>query len=78
MLLTSLTPIVGMRPTLLERSKEAQVVSPMATSSTFRLALCTLVVLVLIPVTAGFAITNDEDHDDLADRSNVFQDPVVG
>jgi|GEM_PF-3894983 len=39
-----------MMPILLERSKEAQVVSPMATSLTFGLALSTLVVLVLAPV----------------------------
>ncbi|SMP63782.1 Multidrug efflux pump subunit AcrB [Neorhodopirellula lusitana] len=49
-LLTSVTTCAGMMPILLERSKEAQVVSPMATSLTFGLALSTLVVLVLAPV----------------------------
>lgn len=49
-LLTSVTTCAGMMPILLERSKEAQVVSPMATSLTFGLALSTLVVLVLTPV----------------------------
>lgn len=49
-LLTSVTTCAGMMPILLERSKEAQVVSPMATSLTFGLALSTIVVLVLAPV----------------------------
>lgn len=49
-LLTSVTTCAGMMPILLERSKEAQVVSPMATSLTFGLALSTAVVLVLAPV----------------------------
>ncbi|EKK03397.1 RND transporter, HAE1/HME family, permease protein [Rhodopirellula baltica SH28] len=49
-LLTSVTTCAGMMPILLERSKEAQVVSPMATSLTFGLALSTLVVLILAPV----------------------------
>ncbi|TWT95482.1 efflux RND transporter permease subunit [Neorhodopirellula pilleata] len=49
-LLTSVTTVAGMLPILLERSKEAQVVSPMATSLSFGLALSTMVVLVLAPV----------------------------
>ncbi|WP_417735388.1 efflux RND transporter permease subunit [Rosistilla oblonga] len=49
-LLTSLTTIAGMFPILLERSKEAQVVSPMATSLTFGLGLSTLIVLIFVPV----------------------------
>tara|TARA_R110002072_G_scaffold4565_4_gene31839 strand:+ start:13520 stop:13759 length:240 start_codon:yes stop_codon:yes gene_type:complete len=40
-LLTSVTTCAGMMPILLERSREAQVVSPMATSLTFGLALST-------------------------------------
>ena len=49
-LLTSVTTCAGMMPILLERSKQAQVVAPMATSLTFGLALSTVVVLVLVPV----------------------------
>ena len=49
-LLTSVTTCAGMMPILLERSKEAQVVSPMATSLTFGLATSTIIVLVLAPV----------------------------
>ncbi|MGB7326846.1 MAG: efflux RND transporter permease subunit [Rubripirellula sp.] len=49
-LLTSVTTVAGMLPILLERSKEAQVVSPMATSLTFGLTFSTIVVLILAPV----------------------------
>ncbi len=49
-LLTSVTTVAGMLPILLERSREAQVVSPMATSLAFGLTLSTVVVLVLAPV----------------------------
>ncbi|WP_417851880.1 efflux RND transporter permease subunit [Thalassoglobus sp.] len=49
-LLTSVTTVVGMLPILLERSKEAQIVSPMATSLTFGLTFSTLIVLILVPV----------------------------
>ncbi|MDA8746549.1 efflux RND transporter permease subunit, partial [Rubripirellula amarantea] len=49
-LLTSVTTVAGMLPILLERSKEAQVVSPMATSLAFGLTFSTMVVLILAPV----------------------------
>lgn len=49
-LLTSVTTCAGMMPILLERSREAQVVAPMATSLTFGLAFSTMIVLVLAPV----------------------------
>ena len=49
-LLTSITTIAGMSPILFERSKEAQVVSPMATSLAFGLAFSTLIVLIMTPV----------------------------
>ena len=49
-LLTSVTTVAGMMPILLERSREAQVVSPMATSLVFGLTLSTVIVLLLAPV----------------------------
>ena len=48
-LLTSLTTVVGLLPILLERSFQAQVLIPMATSLCFGLLLSTLLVLVLVP-----------------------------
>lgn len=49
-LLTSLTTIAGLAPLLFERSFQAQLLIPMATSLAFGLALATVLVLILIPV----------------------------
>ena len=49
-LLTSLTTIGGMMPILLETSRQAQVLIPMATSLSFGLIFGTLLVLLLAPV----------------------------
>ena len=48
-LLTSLTTICGLLPILMEKSFQAQLVIPMATSLCFGLLLSTLLVLVLVP-----------------------------
>jgi HAE1 family hydrophobic/amphiphilic exporter-1 len=48
-LLTSLTTVVGLLPILMEKSFQAQVLIPMATSLCFGLMLSTLLVLVLVP-----------------------------
>lgn len=53
-LLTSLTTIGGMLPILLETSRQAQVLIPMATSLSFGLIFATVLVLILAPV--GFFI----------------------
>ena len=49
-LLTSLTTIGGMLPILLETSRQAQVLIPMATSLSFGLIFGTALVLILAPV----------------------------
>ncbi|TWU40232.1 Nickel and cobalt resistance protein CnrA [Novipirellula aureliae] len=49
-LLTSLTTIGGMLPILLETSRQAQVLIPMATSLSFGLIFGTVLVLILAPV----------------------------
>lgn len=49
-LLTTATTVVGLLPILLERSFQAQIVIPMATSLCFGLLMATVLVLVLIPV----------------------------
>ena len=61
-LLTSLTTIGGMLPILLETSRQAQVLIPMATSLSFGLIFGTVLVLILAPV--GFFI--------VAKTQNVF------
>jgi len=48
-LLTSMTTIAGLLPLLLERSMQAQVLIPMATSLSFGLMFATALVLVLVP-----------------------------
>jgi multidrug efflux pump subunit AcrB len=48
-MLTSATTVVGLLPILLERSFQAQIVIPMATSLCFGLLLATMLVLFLIP-----------------------------
>lgn len=49
-MLTSMTTIAGLFPLLLERSFQAQLLIPMATSLAFGLMLATLLVLILVPV----------------------------
>ena len=56
-LLTSLTTIAGLTPLLLERSLQAQVLIPLATSLVFGLLTSTLLVLLVVP--ALFAIFSD-------------------
>ncbi|MEO2014854.1 MAG: efflux RND transporter permease subunit, partial [Fuerstiella sp.] len=48
-LLTSMTTVAGLLPILNEKSFQAQLVIPMATSLCFGLLLSTLLVLVLVP-----------------------------
>jgi multidrug efflux pump subunit AcrB len=48
-MLTSMTTIAGLLPIMLERSLQAQVVIPMATSLAFGLLFTTLLVLILVP-----------------------------
>ena len=56
-LLTSLTTIAGLTPLLLEKSLQAQVLIPLATSLVFGLLTSTLLVLLVVP--ALFAVFSD-------------------
>ncbi|MBS0041555.1 efflux RND transporter permease subunit [Shewanella sp. M16] len=49
-ILTSLTTFVGLVPIILERSLQAQIVIPMATSLAFGILFSTLVTLILVPL----------------------------
>ena len=66
-ILTSVTTVAGMLPILLETSRQAQVVVPMAVSLSFGLALATFIVLILGPtlysVMARAGLIN-LDHDE--------------
>jgi predicted RND superfamily exporter protein len=48
-LLTSMTTVAGLLPLLVERSLQAQVIIPMATSLSFGLMFATALVLILVP-----------------------------
>ncbi|MEW4490344.1 efflux RND transporter permease subunit [Thalassoglobus sp. JC818] len=72
-LLTSLTTIAGLLPILTERSFQAQLVIPMATSLCFGLALSTLLVLILVPtfyVIYGRLFGIKAAHHDIAEALN--------
>ncbi|QYJ83176.1 efflux RND transporter permease subunit [Shewanella aegiceratis] len=56
-ILTSMTTFVGLVPIILERSLQAQIVIPMATSLAFGILFSTVVTLVLVPVL--YIILND-------------------
>jgi multidrug efflux pump subunit AcrB len=56
-LLTSVTTIAGLTPLLLEKSLQAQILVPLATSIIFGLLTTTLLVLLVVP--ALFSILND-------------------
>ncbi len=56
-LLTSITTIAGLTPLLLEKSSQAQVLVPLATSIVFGLLTTTLLVLLVVP--ALFSILHD-------------------
>ncbi|HHH38182.1 MAG TPA: efflux RND transporter permease subunit [Sedimenticola sp.] len=56
-LLTSVTTIAGLTPLLLEKSMQAQILIPLATSIIFGLLATTLLVLLLVP--ASYSILHD-------------------
>ena len=56
-LLTSITPIAGLTPLLLETSLQAQILIPLAASIAFGLTAATLVALFLVP--AVYCILDD-------------------
>ncbi|SUI59553.1 efflux RND transporter permease subunit [Shewanella morhuae] len=59
-ILTSLTTFVGLVPIILERSLQAQIVIPMATSLAFGILFSTVVTLILVPLL--YIILDDIKH----------------
>ncbi|AXQ13428.1 acriflavin resistance protein [Shewanella algae] len=59
-ILTSLTTFVGLVPIIMERSLQAQIVIPMATSLAFGILFSTLVTLILVPML--YIILDDLSH----------------
>jgi len=56
-LLTSLTTVAGLTPLLLEKSSQAQILTPLATSIVFGLLASTVLILLVVP--SIFAVLND-------------------
>ena len=67
-ILTSVTTIAGMLPILLEQSRQAMVVVPMAASLSFGLMLATAIVLVLGPTLYSLIARQEIEHDDEEDH----------
>ena len=55
--LTSLTTIAGIAPLLLEKSRQAQFLIPMAISIAYGIAIATVLTLIILPIL--LSITND-------------------
>ena len=56
-LLTSITTIAGLMPLLLEKSLQAQILIPLATSLAFGLTAATIIALFLVPTI--YCVLND-------------------
>jgi multidrug efflux pump subunit AcrB len=52
--LTSITTIAGLAPLLLEKSRQAQFLKPMAISIAYGIAFATILTLVLLPIFLSF------------------------
>ena len=76
-LLTSITTVAGLLPLLMEKSLQAQVLIPLATSLAFGLATATLAALILVPCVyvilddLGWLGAIEEEHDEEADYSRI-------
>jgi Cu/Ag efflux pump CusA len=55
--LTSLTTVAGLAPLLLEKSRQAQFLKPMAISISYGIAMATLLTLLLLPLFLSFGNT---------------------
>ena len=53
--LTSLTTVAGLAPLLLEKSRQAQFLKPMAISISFGIAYATILTLLVLPLFLGFS-----------------------
>ncbi|MES9955887.1 MAG: efflux RND transporter permease subunit [Sedimenticola sp.] len=74
-LLTSVTTIAGLTPLLLEKSMQAQVLVPLATSIVFGLLTTTLLVLLVVPamysILGDLGITSTEKEKELLETETV-------
>jgi multidrug efflux pump subunit AcrB len=74
-LLTSVTTIAGMLPIILEQSRQAMVVVPMAVSLSFGLMLATALVLILGPTLYSLVATEPQaEESDEEDGTDAFRE----
>ena len=74
--LTSLTTIAGLAPLLLEKSRQAQFLKPMAISISFGIAYATILTLLVLPLFLSFSNTIKKNIKWLATGSEVTKEEV--
>ena len=74
--LTSLTTIAGLAPLLLEKSRQAQFLKPMAISISFGIAYATVLTLLLLPLFLSFSNNIKQNMKWLATGENVTKEEV--
>lgn len=74
--LTSLTTIAGLAPLLLEKSRQAQFLKPMAISISFGIAYATVLTLLVLPLFLSFSNTIKKNSKWLATGNEVTKEEV--
>jgi multidrug efflux pump subunit AcrB len=74
--LTSLTTIAGLAPLLLEKSRQAQFLKPMAISISFGIGYATILTLLLLPLFLSFSNSIKKNVKWLATGENVTKEEV--
>ena len=74
--LTSLTTIAGLAPLLLEKSRQAQFLKPMAVAISFGIAYATLLTLIVLPIFLSFSNRVKTNVKWLATGDNITKEEV--
>jgi multidrug efflux pump subunit AcrB len=74
--LTSLTTIAGLAPLLLEKSRQAQFLKPMAISISFGIAYATILTLLVLPLFLSFSNNIKKNTKWLATGNDVTKEEV--
>jgi multidrug efflux pump subunit AcrB len=74
--LTSLTTVAGLTPLLLEKSRQAQFLKPMAVSISFGIAFATLLTLIVLPIFLSFSNRIKTNIKWLATGDNITKEEV--
>ena len=74
--LTSLTTVAGLAPLLLEKSRQAQFLKPMAISIAYGIAFATILTLIMLPVFLSFSNSLKKNVKWLKTGDNVTREEV--